>query len=80
VKLDVHVQPKASRNAIVGMVNGALKVALTAPPVDGAANEALIEFLAEAWGLKRRQIRVVAGERSRHKVIETDADISKFLV
>lgn len=79
MKIDVQVQPRASRNAIVGWKEGALRVALTAPPVDGAANDALIAFLADAWGLKRRQIRLVHGETSRRKVVETDADISHLL-
>jgi uncharacterized protein (TIGR00251 family) len=79
LKIDVQVQPRASRNAIVGWKDGALRVALTAPPVDGAANDALIAFLADAWGLKRRQVRLVHGETSRHKVVETDADISHLL-
>jgi uncharacterized protein (TIGR00251 family) len=80
MRVDVHVQPRASRNAVIGMKDGALRVALTAPPVDGAANEALIALLADAWGLKRRQIRITHGETSRRKVVETDADISQFLL
>lgn len=70
MKLDVHVQPRASRNAVLGWKEGALKVALTAPPVEGAANAALVDLLAEAFGLKRRQISVVGGRQSRHKTIE----------
>jgi uncharacterized protein (TIGR00251 family) len=55
---------------VIGWREGALKVALTAPPVDGAANEALLAFLAEALGLKKREIAIVAGLASRRKVIE----------
>jgi len=73
--MDVHVQPRASRNAVLGWTEMGLKVALTAPPVEGAANAALVELLAQAYGLKRRQVRVVAGEASRRKVVEiTGAD------
>jgi uncharacterized protein (TIGR00251 family) len=79
MKVDVHVQPRSSRNAVIGMKDGALKVALTAPPVEGAANEALIEVLAEAWNLKRREIRIVQGSASRRKVVEVDADVNRFL-
>ena len=82
MKIDVHVQPRASRNAVLGWKEGALKVALTAPPVEGAANAALVDFLAEALGLKRRQISVVAGLQSRHKTIELtgidDATLTKI--
>ncbi len=74
MKLAIHVQPRASRNAIVGWHGDALKVALTAPPVDGAANTALIVFLAQAFDLKRAQIRLLHGDSSRHKLVELDAD------
>jgi uncharacterized protein (TIGR00251 family) len=70
MKIAVHVQPRASRNAVLGWKEGALKVALTAPPVEGAANEALVLLLAEAFGLKRRQVGVVAGLQSRRKTVE----------
>jgi uncharacterized protein (TIGR00251 family) len=73
VRIDVHVQPRASRNAVIGWRDGSLRVALTAPPVEGAANAALIELLAESLGLKRRQVSVVGGQTSRKKVVELDA-------
>ena len=73
MRLHVHVQPRASRNAVLGWKKGALKVALTAPPVEGAANAALVELLAEALGLKKRAITVTAGLASRHKTIEINA-------
>jgi len=72
-RLDVRVQPRASRNEIVGVQGGALRVRLTAPPVDGAANEALIRLLAGELGVARRQVRIVAGATSRNKVVEVDA-------
>lgn len=73
MRIDVHVQPRASRNAVIGWRDGSLRVALTAPPVEGAANAALIELLAESLGLKRRQVSVVGGQTSRKKVVELDA-------
>lgn len=73
MRIDVHVQPRASRNAVVGWKDGSLKVALTAPPVDGAANAALVELLADELGLKKRDIAVVAGQASRRKIVELDA-------
>jgi uncharacterized protein (TIGR00251 family) len=66
------VQPRASRSEFAGTHQGAVKVRLQAPPVDGAANEALVDFLAEALGVPRRMVRIVAGTSSRSKVVEVD--------
>ncbi|MFI5090221.1 MAG: DUF167 domain-containing protein [Terriglobales bacterium] len=65
----VRVQPRARKNAIVGELGNALKLALTAPPVEGRANEACIEFLAELLKVSRSSITIAAGETSRNKVI-----------
>lgn len=65
----VRVQPCARRNAIVGELGDALKLALTAPPIEGRANEACIEFLAEFLKVPRSSITIAAGETSRNKVI-----------
>jgi hypothetical protein len=65
--LRVHVQPRASRNEIGGWREGALVVRLTAPPVEGAANKACAEFLAEVLGVKRGQVELVSGQKSREK-------------
>jgi uncharacterized protein (TIGR00251 family) len=70
VRLQVRVQPRASRNEIVGLHDGALKVRLTAPPVDGAANEMLVAFLAEILGVPARNVAIVSGGSSRTKTIE----------
>ena len=72
LRFAVRVQPRASRSAIEGVHGDALKVRLSAPPVDGAANEALVELLARALGISRRDVRVVAGATSRAKVIEVE--------
>ena len=72
VRLRLRVQPRASRTEITGVHGGALRVRIAAPPVDGAANEALIRFLAERLGLPRSAVRLVAGETSRTKVVEVD--------
>ena len=66
----VKAVPGASRDRIVGLYGDALKVRVNAPPVDGAANEAVVEVLAEALGVPRRLIRIVTGESSRSKVVE----------
>lgn len=65
--LSVRAQPGARRNAVVGEQAGALKVAVTAPPDKGRANEAIIEVLAEAFGLKRSQVELISGATSRQK-------------
>ena len=70
VTLAVRVQPGASRNEIAGEWEGALKIRLQAPPVDGKANEALIEFLARALNIPKSAVRILAGERSRTKRVE----------
>lgn len=70
IRFAVQVQPRASRSEIVGLLGRALKVRLQAPPVDGAANEALVAFLAESLGVKARDVRLVAGATSRAKVVE----------
>ncbi len=62
--------PRARRSAIDGERGGAILVRLAAPPVDGAANDALIAFLAETLGLPRRHVTIVSGEKSRHKRVE----------
>lgn len=73
VRFDVRVQPRASRNEFAGVQNGALRVRLHAPPVDGAANEALVEFLSDELGIPRRLVRIVSGFGSRNKVVEVDS-------
>ena len=65
----VRVQPRARRNAVVGEMGDALKIALTAPPIEGRANEACIEFLAEFLKVPRSSVTIAAGETSRNKVI-----------
>ncbi len=70
----IRVQPRAKRNAVVADASGALKVYVTAPPEDGRANEAVIELLAEHFGVKRRQIEIVSGEKCREKVVRIDRE------
>jgi uncharacterized protein len=72
VRVSVHVQPRASRNEIVGVHGTALKVRLQAPPVDGAANDALVALFAERLGVPRRWVRVVTGATSRGKIVEIE--------
>jgi uncharacterized protein (TIGR00251 family) len=67
--LTIRIQPRSSRNGIVMMEDGSLKIRLTAPPVDGAANEALIKFLAETLVVSKSQVQIVTGHSSREKII-----------
>jgi uncharacterized protein (TIGR00251 family) len=69
VTLTVRVTPRASKNEIAGVTEGALKVRLIAPPVEGAANAALLAFLADALGLRRGQITLLAGRSARQKLV-----------
>jgi uncharacterized protein (TIGR00251 family) len=66
----VRVQPRASRDEIAGEMGGALKVRLRAPAVEGRANEALIEFLAQLLKTPRSAVRILSGDRSRTKRVE----------
>jgi uncharacterized protein (TIGR00251 family) len=69
VTFAVQAVPRASRNEIAGVHGDALRVRLTAPPVEGRANEALIAFLAQQLGVRKSQVEIVAGATSRRKVI-----------
>jgi uncharacterized protein (TIGR00251 family) len=65
----VKIHPRAKKNAITGQVGDALKVALTAPPIDGKANAACIEFFAKLLNVPRSSVTIAAGQTSRNKVI-----------
>ena len=69
IHVAVKVQPRASRNAIAGVLGGELKIQVTAPPVDSAANEALVEFLADLLNCPRGAVQMVRGATSRHKTM-----------
>ncbi|MCC6346610.1 MAG: YggU family protein [Nitrospirales bacterium] len=69
--LEVKVIPKSSHTGIAGVMDGTVvKVKLTAPPVEGAANEQLIAFLAEEFGIKKSSIVILKGETSRRKTVK----------
>ena len=67
--LSVKLQPRASRNEIGEPLGDELKIKVTAPPVDAAANQALVEFLAETLGCSRGKIELLRGHTSRHKTL-----------
>lgn len=70
VTIKIYVAPRSSNNKIVGVHNGAIKVALTAPPVEGAANKSLVEFLARVLEVPKGAVHIASGDASRHKVIK----------
>lgn len=67
--LPIWVQPRASRNQVVGEHEGALKIRLTAPPVDGEANQELCHFLARSLGIAKSQVALQQGHTGRHKLV-----------
>jgi uncharacterized protein (TIGR00251 family) len=83
VRFAVHVQPRASANELAGTHGDAVKIRLTAVPAEGAANEALVAFLAKSFAVPARSVRIVGGVHSRSKVVEIDGiavdDVRRFL-
>jgi len=67
--LGIKLQPRASRQQITGLHGSELKVSVTAPPVDAAANQALVEYFADLLGVGRSQVELVKGRTSRHKTL-----------
>jgi len=70
--IDVLVVPRASRTAVGPLVGDRLRVAVTAPPVDGEANTAVIDALARAFGVRRAAVTIVRGERGRRKTVRIE--------
>ena len=70
VRLTIHVQPRATLDQVVGLHGDAIKIRLTAPPVDGAANEALVRLLSTVLGVAMARVRLTAGSTARRKMVE----------
>ncbi len=70
LRIEIKVQPRSSRNQISGVQDGVLKVKLTAPPVEGEANQALVNFFARLLKIPRKNIVLIRGETARNKLIE----------
>ncbi len=77
VTFAVKVVPRASKNQVAGIEGDAYKIRLNAPPVDGKANDALIEFLADTLNIRRAQIEIVTGQTSRHKIVRVRGVVAK---
>ena len=81
ITVKVKVQPRASRNTLAGISGDSLRLSLTSPPVDGAANAACIEFFADLCRVAKGQVAIVSGQKSREKRISiTGIDKTGFLV
>lgn len=72
VRLEMYLQPGASRTEVAGLHGDRLKLRVAAPPVDGRANEALLAWLASRCGVAKRQVRLVRGATSRRKTVEIE--------
>ena len=73
ITLEVHAQPGAKRTDVVGIHGGCLKIRLAAPAIEGRANEALIAFLAQSFGVPRRNVTLLRGESGRAKTVRIAA-------
>ena len=81
--LDLHIQPGAKKNEVVGLHGDALKLRIASPPVDGRANAALITYLAAALGVPKQSLAVIRGETSRRKTVRVSdprADPSRMVI
>ena len=72
VILHLRVQPKSSRNQLVLEPSGQIRLAITAPPTDGKANKAILQFVAKYFGVPRRSVELISGEKSREKSVFID--------
>ncbi len=72
--LSFYILPNSSENKVCGLHNGAIKLKLRAPPVDGAANKAIIDYLSELLKVPKKQIKIKRGELSRSKQVELHVD------
>ncbi len=83
ISFTVHVLPRSSKCSLAGIQDGAIKLKLTSPPVDGRANEECIEFLSDLLGVKKGQMDIISGQKSRNKIIRiegiTRADLEAHL-
>ena len=73
ITLEIHVQPGAKKSQVAGVHGDALKIRVAAPPVEGKANAALIAFVAEAFGVPKRNVTLIRGETGRRKTVSVEA-------
>ena len=80
VRLTLHVHPGARKTEVAGEHGDCLKIRLAAPPVDGKANAALLAWLADCFAVGKRSVALLAGDKSRHKVVAIDSCLSEAAV
>jgi uncharacterized protein (TIGR00251 family) len=73
--LKVYLQPRCSRNEIVGTYRDGIKVKVTAPPIEGKANEALIKFLAKEFKISASSVEIIKGHNSREKIVRIGGNV-----
>jgi len=80
MRITIRITPNASKDEILGREeDGRLKIKIQSPPVDGAANKRLIEFLAKTVGVPKSKVRIIHGDKSRNKIIEIDGDEKEII-
>lgn len=80
LEIRLHVQPRGKRSEVSGIHNGALKVKVTAPPVDDAANRAIVEFFSDQLGISKSALRIISGLKSRDKTLQVNGlSLQSFL-
>ena len=79
VRVNLRVHPRSSRNQVVGFQGDVLHVRVTAPPLDGKANQAVVSLLSEALGVSKSSIRIVRGHGSRDKSVDVDSASGEFI-
>jgi uncharacterized protein (TIGR00251 family) len=78
IVLNLHIQPRASKSEVCGVQGDALKIRLTSPPVDGAANKLCREFLADLFQVPKSAVEIISGETSRHKRVKITGDTDRL--
>ncbi len=78
--LKVYLQPKSSKNELVGSYRDGIKVKVTAPPIEGKANEALVRFLAKEFRISPSCIEIIRGQHSREKTLKISGNVDQDLV
>jgi uncharacterized protein (TIGR00251 family) len=78
IEFEVHVRPRASRSALAGVHDGILALRISAPPVDGRANDAVIELLAKTFGVRPSAVEIVSGASARRKRVRVRGDVERL--
>ena len=80
MRLAVRLTPRARSEKIDGIAAGMLKVSVTAPPAENQANDALLRLLAREWRVARRDLSIIAGAKSRNKIVRIEGDPTELMV